>query len=137
MPDKSKTKYKWLKRGLNPNDFEKAWTSHCTSICCDWCRNDYKTKRDKQMDHCHEDDDYHTNGDFRNILCQTCNMWRNTANNICKVWDKKVNKYYYQVRVVRNKKYILSNKRTTIEEAEELLLEFKRNNVFYFPFWYE
>ena len=137
MPDKSKTKYKWLKWGLKPEDFEKAWTSHCTSICCDWCRNDYKTKRDKQMDHCHEDDDYHTNGDFRNILCQTCNMWRNTANNICKVWDKKVNKYYYQVRVVRNKKYILSNKRTTIEEAEELLLEFKRNNVFYFPFWYE
>ena len=134
---KSDTKYNWLTRGLNPNDFEKAWAAHCTSICCDWCRNDYKSSRDKQMDHCHQDDDYYEKGDFRNILCRKCNNWRNISKNISKSWDNKENKYYYYVRVYRNGKYILNTKRNTLEKAQELLLDFKRNNVFYFPFWYE
>ena len=87
------------------------------------------------MDHCHEADDYYKKGAFRNILCQTCNGWRNNANNISGMWDKHRNKYIYKIDVTRNGKSILSNRRNTIEEAEELLLDFKKNNDFYFPFW--
>ena len=135
---KSQAKAKWIKKlGLNPNDFEKAWTAYSSSTCCDWCKNDYKSSRDKNMDHCHQDDDYHTKGDFRNILCQNCNLWRNNATNICKYWCKRIKKYYYKIQVTRNGKKILHKSRTTLEEVEELLLEFKRNNGFYFPFWYE
>ena len=132
MLSKSQAKSAWVKRrGLNPTDFEKAWAAYCNSKRCEWCNNEYKTNRDKQMDHCHDF------GHFRNILCQTCNTWRRDSKFICKSWDKKLSKYYYYINVKRNGKKILCNRRTTLEEAEELLLEFKRNNGFYFPFWKE
>ena len=126
---KRKAKYQWIKRGLNPKDFEKAWTAHCNSKRCEWCENEYKSSSDKQMDHCHN---FHH---FRNILCQICNGWRNNAKNIYKSWDKKLNKYRYEIKVKRNGKNILCTQRNTLEEAEELLLDFKKNNDFYFPFW--
>ena len=126
---KSQAKTNWLRKGLNPEDFEKAWAAHCNSKRCEWCNNKYKSSRDKQMDHCH---DFHH---FRNILCQTCNGWRNSANNISKYWHKTNSKYYYHIKVRRNGKHILATSRNTLEEAEELLLEFKINNDFYFPFW--
>ena len=132
---KRKAKGTWLRRGLNPEDFEKAWTAHCNSTNCEWCNNKYKSSRDKNMDHCHEADDYYKKGAFRNILCHKCNTWRNNANNIYKTWSKKLSKYYYKIRVERNGKQILANQRNTLEEAEQVLLEFKKNNDFYFPFW--
>ena len=125
------TKGNWLRKGLNPEDFEKAWTAYCNSKRCEWCNSEYKSSRDKQMDHCHDF------GHFRNILCQTCNGWRRDSKFICKSWDKQRNKYYYYINVKRNGKNILCNKRNTLEEAEEVLLEFKKNNGFYFPFWKE
>ena len=81
------------------------------------------------MDHCHDE------GHFRNILCKTCNMWRHQGNNINKYWHKQRNKYIYEIKVVRNKNYILNKSRSTLEEAEQILLEFKKNNGFYFPFF--
>ena len=132
---KSEAKHHWLKRGLNPDDFEKAWTAYSKSTRCEWCKNEYKSERDKQMDHCHQEDDYYKKGDFRNILCQTCNGWRRNCTNIYKTWCKIENIYYYRVQVSRNRKIILTNKRRTLEKAQELLLEFKTNNGFYFPFF--
>tara|TARA_R110000803_G_C11709689_1_gene286735 strand:+ start:42 stop:446 length:405 start_codon:yes stop_codon:yes gene_type:complete len=129
MIKKSKAKHNWLKYGLNPEDFEKAWFEYCNSTNCDWCKRGYKSERDKQMDHCHDE------GHFRNILCKTCNMWRHQGNNINKYWHKQRNKYIYEIKVVRNKNYILNKSRSTLEEAEQILLEFKKNNGFYFPFF--
>ena len=126
---KSTAKSNWINRGLNPDDSEKAWSAYCKSTNCEWCTNKYKTNRDKQMDHCH------TFHHFRNILCKMCNSWRHNSKNICKVWHKQRNKYIYEIRVKRNGKWILCTSRPTLEEAEELLLEFKKNNGFYFPFY--
>ena len=132
---KSEAKHNWSRYGLNPNDFEKAWSAYCNSTRCDWCTNKYKTNRDKQMDHCHQDDDYYEKGDFRNILCKMCNSWRHNSPNICKVWHKQRNKYIYDIHVKRNGKYILRTSRNNYEEAEAVLLNFKKNNGFYFPFY--
>ena len=130
MLTKSQAKSTWVKRrGLNPDDFETAWTAYCNSTNCEWCKKGYKSNRDKQMDHCH---DFHN---FRNILCKNCNGWRRDSKCIYNILNKKLNKYYYHIRVRRDGKYILLNTRRTLEEAEELLLDFKKNNDFYFPFW--
>mgnify|MGYP003652411802 CR=1 FL=1 len=129
MRTKTSAKKDWLKNGLNPDDFEKAWAAYCKSTNCDWCKRGYKSQRDKQMDHCH------TFHHFRNILCHTCNSWRSNPINICKSLRKSVNKYYYIIRITRNGKYILNTKRNTYKKAEAVLLEFKINNGFYFPFF--
>jgi len=122
--------YNWIKLGLKPEHFEHAWSEYEKSTCCDWCAQDYKSNRDKNMDHCHN------SGDFRNILCHTCNNWRNNSDNISYYFNKVSNKWYYQVRFYRYGKQIVKKPYTfqTREEAEARLLEFKRNNWWYFPF---
>ena len=81
------------------------------------------------MDHCH---DFHH---FRNILCHMCNKWRRNSAFISNHWNTQKNKYKYEIHVRRNGKSILCTNRNTLEEAEQVLLEFKINNDFYFPFW--
>lgn len=118
----------WLYLGLNPEDVDTAWDRYSTSTCCEWCYQDYKSQRDKQMDHCHDE------GHFRNILCQTCNGWRRDITNIHKSWNKRDNKYVYNCQIHRCGQNILQISRLSLSEANKEVLQFKKDNWWYFPF---
>lgn len=128
---KNEAKHTWIKQGLKPEQFEHAWEQREQSICCDWCKNKYKSSRDKQMDHSHKDDEYYEKGDFRNILCHNCNNWRRTDTKFIRY---RTDNERYRVEVHRNGKNIVNKNANFItkEEAEARLLQFKEDNPEYF-----
>jgi len=69
---KSYTIYKWKKRGLIYEDYDKLYDYYLSVEECENCgielNQDTGTK--KCMDH------DHNTGEFRNILCMTCNFIR-------------------------------------------------------------
>lgn len=71
-------KCSWKKNGLNMENFEQIWKRYCETTHCDNC-NVLLTlgitgSFFKCMDHSH------ITGEFRNILCQTCNVRRGENN---------------------------------------------------------
>ena len=62
----------WRSRGLISEDYDKIYERYILTQECDNCGilldEDFNTK--KCMDHCH------TTGEFRNILCNLCNVNR-------------------------------------------------------------
>ena len=123
--------HNWNRRGLNEQDFDHAYKYYIESVRCDWCKNEYINSTDKQMDHCHIENT------FRNILCQTCNLWRNESTNICKIKKNDCKQgFYWQVQVKRNGKKVFQ--KTSIDKTvmEEALAIFKDENPLYFPFHY-
>ena len=126
---KSVAKYTWIKRGLKPEQFEYAWEQKEQSTCCDWCKNKYKSSRDKCMDHCSQDNEYYEKGDYRNILCQNCNKMRRDNTKFIG-YHKAKNRY--DIEVQRNNEKVLATSRNTIEEAEACLQKFKEYNPEYF-----
>ena len=127
--NKSETRYKWIKRGLKPEQFEYAWEQKEQSTECEWCHNKYKSNSDKQMDHAHEDNEYYEKGNYRNILCQSCNSWR--RDNTKFIYYRKSNDIY-AIEVFRNGNRVLATTRKIKEEAEACLLKFKEDNPEYF-----
>ena len=64
---KSNIKSIWKKNGLITDEFEEIYKQYIYSSNCELCGNEYKTRRDRCMEHSHE------TGEFRNICCQSCN----------------------------------------------------------------
>jgi hypothetical protein len=120
---KTKTKNHWKKSGLNMENFEVIYDRYIYSTECDWCAINFKSRRDRCMDHCHK------TGKFRGVLCNHCNYNANDCKNIG--WWKQRN--YYRVRIYRNKKYIFHKYCKTLEEAELTLKQFKDDNWWEFP----
>lgn len=69
---RAKTKSGWKIAGLNcsEEEFEAIYETYITSSKCELCKEKYKSRTDRCMDHDHE------TGKFRNICCQTCNKRR-------------------------------------------------------------
>ena len=134
--EKRQAKFNWISRGLKPEHLEHAWEQREKSTECDWCAQEYKSSRDKCMDHCRKTDQDYEKGDYRNILCQNCNHWRNNCSNISHYLHKRSNIWYYQVQVIRDCKNRVEkpNHFQTKEAAETRLKEFKEENWWYFPF---
>ena len=65
----------WRRQGVN-NVNDAMYDIYINTYCCDVCKNDFKNSRDRCLDH------DHTTGDFRQILCQSCNYMDN--------WKKKI-----------------------------------------------
>ena len=64
----------WRYRGLL-GDYDKIWEKYLSTTECDEClrtltQDKHKTSTTKVMDHSH------ITGEFRNILCQACNVVR-------------------------------------------------------------
>ena len=71
---KSYTRGSWRHIGLiitSEEEFDEIYDRYMNSTNCEKCGNEYKSTRDKQMDHSHEIDDKW--GWFRNVLCTSCN----------------------------------------------------------------
>ena len=64
---KSHTKSGWKTRGLITDEFEEIYKQYIYSTNCDLCGTEYKSRRDRCMEHSHD------TGEFRNICCQICN----------------------------------------------------------------
>ena len=64
--------YKWKSRGLICEDYDKLYNYYLSIYECQNCGTELNsgTGTRKCMDHCHE------TGQFRNILCLTCNIIR-------------------------------------------------------------
>ena len=65
---KNNFKQKWKQMGLNMENFEEIYRIYQMAIFCDICEEVLgEGNRKKCMDHCHY------SGEFRNIVCLSCN----------------------------------------------------------------
>jgi hypothetical protein len=68
----------WKYKGLIHDDYSKLYDDYLLCSKCDVCDKEFKTRRDKCMDH------DHLTGLFRHFLCQSCNnqdYWKKVINN--------------------------------------------------------
>ena len=65
---KSNMKAQWKHKGLITDEFEAIYEKYIYATNCELCKKKYKSRRDRQMEHCHE------TGEFRNICCRSCNQ---------------------------------------------------------------
>ena len=66
--------YNWKRYGVIHDDFDKLYELYINTTECNVCNKTFKKSNDKCLDHDHE------SGQFRQILCQSCNNhdhWRN------------------------------------------------------------
>ena len=61
------TIYNWIKSGLKTDNIDEIYEKYIYATHCDLCEKEFKTTRDRQMEHNHD------NGEFRNIVCNRCN----------------------------------------------------------------
>ena len=69
--NKAAAKSNWNSKGLKfENDlaFHIIYKKYIFSAVCELCDKKYKSRNDRQMEHCH------TTGKFRNICCRSCNL---------------------------------------------------------------
>ena len=72
---KTDTMRSWRRIGVNEVN-DAMYDRYINTHCCDVCNKEFKNSRDRHLDHNHE------TGDFRQILCQSCNTYDN--------WKKKI-----------------------------------------------
>ena len=57
----------WRQRGVIHEDFNKLYELYLNTTECMVCNATFKDTTDRCLDHCH------TTGEYRNVLCRTCN----------------------------------------------------------------
>ena len=61
----------WKKSGVIHEDFNKLYELYINTNECNVCHKTFKNTKDRHLDHSHE------NGEFRYVLCQSCNIHDN------------------------------------------------------------
>ena len=121
---------KWKQQGLIMDTYEDYVTIFyhwLASTHCEKCPKEFtkgNTKYRKCMDHCH------LTGEYRNILCNSCNINDNSSNtsgtpNIR--WEYDRNKWAYE-RKINKKKHI--KRFNTKEDAIKYKLEYEKENIY-------
>jgi hypothetical protein len=117
---KTDTRRNWIKRGLIMNNFDELYEKYLVSSSCDKCQNPYKNRRDKCMDHSH------STNEFRNIICNHCNVRTDLTDNACghinihTYFDKRSGYEYWRIQImINNKKYqkLFNKTKYSIEEV--------------------
>tara|TARA_R110000824_G_scaffold17565_4_gene71027 strand:+ start:17 stop:340 length:324 start_codon:yes stop_codon:yes gene_type:complete len=72
---KSKRINNWKRRGVIDPDFDELYkyflnTKNCDNCNCELTEDKKNTPTTRCLDHCHE------TGEFRNVLCHSCNVKR-------------------------------------------------------------
>ena len=118
----------WKQRGLKETRERRVeiyWLRE-SATNCEKCGKEFKSSRQRHMDHCHE------TGKFRNILCQSCNLKRcklhSTSTSgylgICKLIDKKCKQgFFWSFKVHINGK----TKCIKSSVDKEFLIQFAKN----------
>ena len=115
----------WKFSGLIWNTIEELEGIYGLYICserCEECNCLYTKDNKKCMDHCHE------TGNFRNILCNSCNAKRNKSNtsgipNI----SKKRKGWIYKIQIKGKRHCKQSN---DLEWLKQYKLEYEKNNIY-------
>ena len=135
---KSRTRGRWRDNGLiitSEEEFDEIYNRYMNSTHCEKCGNEYKSTRDRHMDHTHTIHDKY--GYFRNILCHSCNLKRdrfqknNTSGypGIYKQLNKKCTQgYYWEFRVSINSKQITIKSSIDKEELIKFAIKWKLDN---------
>lgn len=121
---KSITRYSWKRYGIIFQDeehFDYIYNIYIRATNCDLCNKLFPHSKNRHLDHCHQ------SGDIRNIVCYHCNLIRkdkkkrptNTGEEyIYKTKDVRMTLgYYFEIKITRDRKAILSTKRNTLEKA--------------------
>ena len=66
----------WKTRGVIHDDFDKLYEYYINTNECNICKMEFTDKNWKCLDH------DHTNGQFRQILCNNCNSYDNWKNKV-------------------------------------------------------
>ena len=66
---KSTAIYKWKSRGVINEDFNKLYDTYINTTNCNICNKLFTDSYYRCLDH------NHTTGEYRQILCRTCNNW--------------------------------------------------------------
>ena len=123
---KAITKWNWKNRGLITDEFEEIYQQYIYSSNCELCGNEYKSRNDRQMEHCHE------TGKFRNICCRSCNQKKRDAK--IKSHSKSGHKYIHkEIRTDSNQGFTwkfrvtINGKHKTIKKSVNLekLIKFR------------
>ena len=133
---KYKTKYKWKSRGLIMDNFEEIYNKYIYATHCELCNKQFEKRNDRLMDHCH------VTGQFRNIVCKSCNMLKadvkmNTRNTsgykgICKQNDKTMKQgfhWIFQVSINGKKKTIKTS--VNFDKLVKFAEQWKKDNNYY------
>ena len=73
---KSYTIINWKKSGLIHEDYDALYEKYINTTCCEVCNKVFESSYYRCMDH------DHITGEFRQILCRTCNNQDNWKNKI-------------------------------------------------------
>ena len=119
----------WKRRGLvcdTPEDYLTIYYHYLCSTNCEKCNKEFDNTKhnDKHMDH------NHSTGQYRNILCHSCNAndnSRNTSGTPNIGWDKSRKKWVYRIIINKkvNQKYFKLK-----EDAKKYKIEFEKQNIY-------
>ena len=117
---KTDTKGGWKRKGLIMDNFESIYQEYIHQTNCELCGKLFETTRDRHMDHSH------TTGEFRNIVCRNCNLWKadrlrkyDISPYILKKKDKICKQgFRYVFRISRYKKVVVCKQSTKLEILE-------------------
>ena len=113
---RSYTKCAWNTKGITYKDktTDDLYDYYIACEHCEICSVEFNNTKNKHLDHCH------ATGEFRQVLCRSCNLkFDRKPNRNSKTGYKHIgmykNKYY--VKIVRDGKYVINKKRSTLKEA--------------------
>ena len=131
---KSSTLNHWRKSGLNMDNVDEIYNRYIYCKECDFCCAPFKSRRDRQMDHCHN------TGKFRNVICAKCNGRKIDKpiggvlkeKLISKTFRKARNRYEYSFTLVRDKKIIIKTRSKDLDKVIKFRDEWIKNNPQHF-----
>ena len=112
--------YKWKSRGVIYDDFDSLYSTYINTMNCDNCGKDFKTKRNRHLDH------DHITGQFRKIVCCACN----TKDSYLKYPEGTPSKNErYKIYREKNKEIVAKRKSIYYEQNKDKFKQYRVDNI--------